>query len=157
MWVEDPALLRIWNQTRLPVVLRGGSIAPLAVRLPYARDNRYWLAESGNRRPQWLGEYKVWSIPKSWFEDVLRRCLVRYRAVYVVQPFRKSEKCAPACWNALGAECECSCMGANHGSGAPEGKWHIVSETLAVRVGRREFSCRLLRPSGWSGAARAER
>lgn len=146
MRLDDPHLRRIWNQGSVPVVWRGGSVRPLVVRLPYALGNREWLAESGNRRPEWLAEDKMWSIPKSWFEYLLQRAIGRYGAVYVIQPFWKTETCAPACWNALRAECECSCMGANHGSGNPEGRWHIVSETLAVRLGTREFSCRLLRP-----------
>lgn len=130
----------------MPVVMRAGDIRPLVVRLPYARGNGDWLAVSGNRKPEWLAEDKMWSIPKSWFEDVLRRALKRYGAVYVIQPFRKSELCAPACWNARGAECECSCMGRNHGSRSPGGQWHVVSETLAVRVGTKEYACRLLKP-----------
>lgn len=36
-------------------------------------------------------------------------------------------------------------MGQNHGSGNPQGKWHIVSETFAVKWKEREYSCRLLK------------
>ena len=144
--MDDPSLIRIWNQTRVPVVVRGGPLGPLVVRLPYADGNRDWLRDSGRSKPDWLRDEKAWSVPKSWLDDLLRRCLRRYGSVYLVQPFRKSEKCAPACLNAIGAHCECSCMGKNHGSGNSAGKWHVVSETLAVRYGRREFSCRLLKP-----------
>jgi hypothetical protein len=137
---------RVWSQKQIPVVLRGGRVRPLIVRLPFASDNRDWLRDEHRNKPEWLSTQKVWSIPRSWFDDVIKRALDRYGAVYVIQPFRKSEKCAPACWNARGAHCECSCMGANHGSDKPRGKWHVVSDTFAVRIGPREFSCRLLRP-----------
>jgi hypothetical protein len=80
----------------------------------------------------------------AWFEDTLKRLLARFGAVYVIQPFNKLEICAPACWNATGAKCECSCMGEHHGSKNHAGRWHVVSETFAVRIREREFSCRLL-------------
>jgi hypothetical protein len=143
---QRSSLQQVWNQTKLPVLLRGGRIRPLVIRLPYAADNRGWLRDAHRTKPEWLPAHKVWGIPKSWFDDVIRRALSRYGAVYVIQPFSKVEKCAPACWNALGAHCECSCMGANHGSGKPTGKWHIVSDTFAVRINGREYSCRLLHP-----------
>ena len=142
----DLRLTRVWNQTRIPVVVRGGRVRPLLVRLPFHIANREGLQGDRRSEPEWLPKHKAWSIPKSWFEQTLRRSLSRYGAVYLIQPFRKSEKCAPACWNAAGALCECSCMGANHGSGKPAGKWHVVSETFAVHVDARELSCRLLRP-----------
>jgi hypothetical protein len=144
--INDANLRRVWSQSKVPIVFRGGPIRPLIVRLPYAPDNRDWLREEKRNRPEWIPEEKAWSVPKSWFEDLLRRILSKYGAAYVIQPFRRDEKCAPACWNAVGAQCECSCMGENHGSGRPEGRWHIVSETLAVRVRAKEYSCRLLRP-----------
>ena len=147
MTITDPRLNSVWNQTRYPVALRGGRVKPLVVRLPYADTNREWLRNDRRTNPIWLSVHKVWSIPKSWFEDTIQRSLDRYGGIYVIQPFHTTEKCAPACWNAIGALCECSCMGANHGSGDPAGKWHIVSETFAVRVNEREFSCRLLRPT----------
>lgn len=143
---NDPRLMQVWTQKRLPVVLRGGRVKPLLVRLPYDTSNRDWLQNGRRTNPEWLSIHKAWSIPKAWFEDTLQRSLARYDAVYVIQPTNETEKCAPACWNALGAVCECSCMGANHGSGNPEGKWHVVSETFAVRINSRYFSCRLLHP-----------
>lgn len=150
MDANDPRLREIWNQDRVPVVVRGGRIRPLLVRLPPAppdaQGNYAWLRNERRTYPESLSRYKAWSIPKAWFEDTLRRALELYGAVYVIQPFKTTEKCAPACWNATGALCECSCMGANHGSGTPVGKWHVVSETFAAQIKERQFSCRLLLP-----------
>jgi hypothetical protein len=141
---HDPKLRRIWGQGRIPVVLRRGKGEPLRVRLPYAEANRAWLRGENRNKPQWNPRFKCWETPKSWFENLIRRALWIYESIYVIQPFNDNEKCAPACWNALGVECECSCMGKNHGSGNPQGKWHVVSDTLAVRWGPRQYSCRLL-------------
>ena len=144
---NDLHLRAVWNQNHLPVVLRGGRVRPLIVRLPYELSNYEWMQNDRRTKPEWLSKFKAWSIPKSWLDDTLRRSLARYGAVYLIQPYSDLEKCAPACWQAKGALCECSCMGKNHGSGNPLGKWHVVSETFAVRINDREFSCRLLRPS----------
>ena len=145
---KDPRLLHIWGQKEIPVLYRPGSGKLLLVRLPYAVTNRPWLKGDHRNQPEWVAEHKCWQTPKAWFEDIVKRSLGKYRRIYVIQPFNTQEKCAPACWNALGAECECSCMGANHGSGNPSGKWHIVSETLAVQWGEKQYSCRLLVPTG---------
>jgi len=142
---NDLNLQSVWGQDSRPVVLRGGPVRPLLVRLPSGRG-RGWLRRRHRGRLEWVADLNAWDIPKSWFEDVLKRCLRTYGAVYVIQPYNSLKRCVPPCWNALGAHCECSCMGANHGSGHPEGRWHIVSETIAIRIGADQFSCRLLLP-----------
>jgi hypothetical protein len=133
----------IWNQTTIPVVYRRGGAEPLMIKLPYAPNNGEWLRNDQRRKPEWISQFKCWNTPKSWFENVVRRLLIRFSRVYVIQPFRVQEKCAPACWNATGIECECSCMGAHHGSGNPSGKWHVISETFAVQWQNRQLACRL--------------
>ena len=131
----------IWAQSRIPVVLRrDGAGEQLRVRLPHDKSNRQWLQ---NGRPKshgaiWFGDMdkRYWELPKAWFNDFVDRALVRYGRLYVIQPYREKEICAPACWNAVGHECQCSCMGYNHGSGNAEGFFE-VSETFAVRWGAR--------------------
>jgi hypothetical protein len=137
-------LKRVWSNPSVPVLYRRGAGNPLLARLPYASTNRSWLWESGRKRPVWLTSKKYWELPQAWFSDLVKRCLDKYGQVYIIQPFRAQEKCAPACWNAEGEICECSCMGANHGSSHPGGRWKIVSETFATRWGERELACRLL-------------
>ena len=144
---KDTRLLQIWNQKLIPVLYRREKGMPLLLRLPYAEDNRAWLKNEHKNQPEWLKDKKCWQVPKAWFERIIRRALVRFGRIYVIQPFNAQEKCAPACWNATGAECECSCIGANHGSSNPVGKWHIVSEALAVNWGPKQYSCRLLTPT----------
>ena len=64
-------------------------------------------------------------------------------AVYIIQPYREQEICARACQEAQGHECQCSCMGANHGIGN-DGSWFEVSDKFSTRWGERELACRLL-------------
>jgi hypothetical protein len=82
-------------------------------------------------------------LPKSWFNDLVDRALRLYGKVYIIQPYREQEICARACQEAQGHECQCSCMGANHGIGN-DGSWFEVSDTFSSRWGERELACRLL-------------
>jgi hypothetical protein len=135
----------IWRQTAIPVIYRPGRGVPLKVKLPYAANNYVWLRDEHRNKPKWNEQFTCWELPSSWFEDVVRRSLARFGRVWVIQPHRAQETCAPACWRATGIECECACMGARHGSENPAGKWHIVSETFAVQWHDRQINCRLIK------------
>lgn len=144
---EAKDLPSIWRQTQIPVVYKQAK-PPLMIKLPFANDNSVWLREGKSRhRPEWNAQYKCWETPASWFEDSIKRILGRFKKVYVVQLHREHQTCAPACWNAQGVHCECSCMGAHHGSGHPNGRWYEVSETFAFHVGSKQYACRLLMSS----------
>lgn len=137
-------LNRIWNQPTIPVIFRQGGKKDLLVRLPYSTDNRVWIKLGHRVNPVWDKEKKHWIIPRSWFNDLVNKCLERYNKVYVIQPYRVQEKCAPACWNAKGHECNCSCMGANHGTQGANSGWLVISEAFATRWETSDFACRLL-------------
>jgi hypothetical protein len=134
----------IWNQKQIPVILRRtGKGQQLRVRLPYNTMNRQWLRNGRKIAPDWIKEHKCWELPKAWFNDFVDRALTKYGKVYIIQPYREQEKCAPACQNATGHECQCSCMGQHHGAGN-DGSWFEVSDTFATRWSDQELACRLL-------------
>lgn len=134
----------VWDQRQIPVVLRrSGTGERLRVRLPVADDNRRWLQNGRRNAPEWFAEKAYWELPKAWFNDFVDRALRRYGKVYIIQPHREQEKCSPACQNAAGHECQCSCMGQHHGAGN-DGTWFEVSDTFATRWGEKELACRLL-------------
>jgi hypothetical protein len=83
-------------------------------------------------------------MPIAWFDDLIQRALERYGQIYVIQLYKQQQKCASACWNAKGFHCECSCLGASHGTGQPGGIWFELSETFAFSWGPTEYACRLL-------------
>lgn len=140
----DDALFKIWNQTKIPVVLRRANKGErLRARLPFAENNRQWLQNGRRISPIWFSEKKFWELPRAWFNDLVDRSLERFGKVYIIQPYREQEKCAPACMSATGHECQCSCMGQNHGAGV-DGSWFVVSETFATRWGDLQLACRLL-------------
>lgn len=141
----EQKLKKIWRQTSTPVLFRQGKGLPLLIRLPYSEDNRTWLKGGNRNRPVWDFQHKCWETPKAWFNDLVKKSLVRYKKLYIIQPYREQEKCAPACWNAIGHECQCSCMGSNHGSQSSSNNWFVVSDSFATRWGKRELACRLMK------------
>ncbi len=144
--MEDTKRLRvIWDQAKIPVILRRSGLGERnRVRLLGAKDDSIWLQTTGKSKPVWFGgKDQYWELPKSWFNDFINGALQRYGQVYIIQPFREQEKCSPACQNAVGHECQCSCMGEHHGAGN-DGSWFEVSDTFATRWKRRELACRLL-------------
>jgi hypothetical protein len=142
--MDKLSLKYVWEQERVPVVLRRtGKGRRLRARLPYAETNRQWLQNDRRTSPVWIASKKYWELPKAWFNDFIERSLVRYGNVYIIQPYREQEKCSPACQNAIGHECRCSCMGLHHGAGN-DGSWFEVSDTFATRWGDQELACRLM-------------
>ena len=136
----------IWLRTSkfVPVLYRRGKGFRLLIRMPYANDNRSWLRNGQKYKPEWIPKLSRWVVPKAWFNTLVKRMLERYGKVYVIQPYREQEKCAPACWNAEGQECECSCMGEYHGTKGPNSNWLIISDTFATRWHDSELACRLI-------------
>jgi len=117
------------------------------VKLPWNPDNRDWLRGDRQRRPKWDPQRRCWEIPRTWLSPMVDQILERWTQLYLIHPYREMEKCAPACWNATGYDCQCSCMGKNHGieqTSRGVGGWHVVSETCAVRWGERTLAVRLM-------------
>jgi len=94
-------------------------------------------------QPDWIKDKGYWETPHTWFNDLVNRLLRKFGKLYIIQPLREQEKCAPACLNAQGHICQCSCLGANHGAGN-DGSWFEVSETFAVRWKEVSYACRLM-------------
>lgn len=144
MAVDKLTLKYVWNQQTAPVALRRtGKGQLLRVRVPFADTNGRWLQNGRTITPIWIAKDRYWELPKAWFNDFVERALSDYGEVYVIQPYREQEKCSPACQNAVGHECQCSCMGLHHGAGN-DGSWFEVSDTFSTRWNDIEFACRLM-------------
>lgn len=149
-------LRRIWKQNAVPVIVRKGKGHKLRVKLPDASDDfeprRRALAflqatRPNGRQPEWLLQYMGWEVSQDWFSDLVGHILTRFGKLFIIQPYREQEKCASRCMTAQGHECQCSCMGANHGAGGPDAGWFEVSETFATRWGDSYLACRLMERS----------
>ena len=151
----EDKLIAVWRQTSIPVIYRQGKGSPLLIRLPYLPDNKDWLRSAKQNKPNWNPKYRCWETPKSWFNELVERTLIRYEKLYIIQPYREQEKCAPACKNAIGHECQCSCMGANHGCHNSNNHEFFSSDAFSVSWREKELACRLMQRSGvlvkWTG------
>jgi hypothetical protein len=143
-------LRNIWNQQMTPVVLRRGGGRRPRLRVPvnrtdadWIRSTRFWLQNVGGNPPTWNESKSYWEVATKRFNALIPLLFSKYPKVYIIQPFRQQEICASRCWNAQGHDCQCSCMGANHGQGK-FGSWLEVSDTFATRYGEQEMACRLL-------------
>ena len=143
--MEDSRRLReIWNQGVTPVVLRrGGSREALRIRLPIDANEFGWISTGKQHAPVWFEFFRYWELGNSRFNDFVDEALKRFGRLYVIQPYREQEKCAPACRNAKGHDCSCSCMGAHHGVG-DGGGWFDVNDAFSTRWNDREVACRLM-------------
>ena len=97
---EEGDAAGIWRQKSLPVIYRPGRGDPLLVKLPFRSNNRTWIRGGRQRKPAWNARYECWEVPNAWFEEVVKQALARFGRVYVIQPYKEKEVCAPACWNA---------------------------------------------------------
>lgn len=147
-------LKRVWRQNEIPVIVRKGSGWKLNVKVPGFTEGLEWyhteraflqsVRPNGNE-PVWQRRFSAWSLPHSWFNDLVPRLLKRFCSLYIIQPYRPQKKCAPKCMTATGHDCECSCMGANHGAGGPDAGWFVVSDTFATSWGESQLACRLMK------------
>lgn len=142
--VTSQQLLQVWKQAEVPVLLRRGPGKRVRLRFQNRPNNLMWLRRDRRTIPHWNDQYRCWEVPKAWFNSLVTQMLDTFGRVYIIQPFREEEKCAPACWSAIGYECQCSCMGANHGSQISGRGWHVISETFAARWNEERLACRLL-------------
>lgn len=141
---SEENIRQVWNQKTIPIVLRRNRKGEkIRIRLPFDQSNREWLQNGRRVSPAWIHDGQYWETPKAWFNDFVNRALEKFGKLYVVQPYNEQEKCAPACMSATGHECECSCMGANHGAGN-DGSWFEVSDVFATRWNGRRLACRLM-------------
>lgn len=147
MQIKDARLAEIWRKANPPVVFKRKAGEPIFVRLHPNPNNFDIVRGSNKRKPKWNERFKCWEIPAAWYDDLAHRLLSRFNGVYLIQLYREQQRCAPACWNASGLHCECSCMGAHHGSGHPGKNWHEVSETFAFEWGNKKYATRLLIPN----------
>ena len=138
--------------SRLVLLRRDGPTEKHRVRLPetvfgpvgaYSEEGFKWLKNSRRNNPTWSDEGRYWEIPKAWLNDTVRRALSEFGSLYIVQPYVETEVCSPSCRDAKRFECNCTCMGVNHGSKNHSG-WLDITDAFSVKFGGRHVASRLL-------------
>ncbi len=136
----------VWKQGKIPVIYRPPKTGDILIRFPNLPISEKWLNEGRKKKPILVNDVIpiYWKFPRSSFNIMVNRILVKYRSLYIIQYYNAQEKCASKCQNAEGFECECSCMGKYHGDSNPKGKWYHVSDTFATQWKGQSLAYRLL-------------
>lgn len=141
---------KAWNQKQFPVILRrkkqAGKNPKLRVRIP-AGTNAYFVLKGGSRRchaPVHITNGNYWELPYSRLNDLVEILAKKFGSVILMQPVMHKQVCASACMEAMGFECECSCLGENHGSRNMDSSWFEVDDTYAVRYEEEEVSLKII-------------
>lgn len=113
--------------------------ARFRVRLPYAADNRQWLKDvcGAGTQPRWADG--CWEIARPHYLALLAALPARVGGpLTVIEDFAEREVCTVSCTNAnpdTSHLCECSCLGANHGSGIAGGAPGVAYRSGWLSVG----------------------
>lgn len=113
----------------------------LWVWMPYqGGSNRLWIKEAlGTRtRPEWNKPAGRWEIARPHLKPVVAALIDRFGEVDVYLEFLAAERCDTRCVEAAGDNCECSCMGENHGGAGYWRRWRQVGDTTLIDLGRIE-------------------
>jgi hypothetical protein len=138
---EERTLAAVWNNGDIPVIAVPVT-GRIKIRIPYSDSNRAWL-QIGRSKPEWDKVKRHWTVPRCWLTRMSKHAVKAFGRCYIVQAFKESERCAPACWNAAGLDCSCSCLGENHGQG-DDGSWYVVDDVFACRAGGVQYAVRLI-------------
>ncbi len=138
-----------WNQRVIPVILRrkrsNEGNPKLRIRLPECGSHYHLLkANPNNHNPVHIKNGDYWELPYSRLNSLVRILGDHYGKVILMQPVKHKQVCAKSCMDAGGFECECSCLGANHGSHNMDSSWYEVDDTYAVRYGEEEVSLKII-------------
>jgi hypothetical protein len=109
----------------------------VVAKIPPQKGNRRWLHESVCIRSPLL-EDKRWYLPRSCLSRLVTAAVDRYGHVVVVRDMKRLSRCAQACLDATGLDCDCSCMGLSHGS-SNVGNW-VATIGDVVFSNRGEFT-----------------
>jgi hypothetical protein len=121
----------------MPWVRRRLGQTRLHVWMPYqGSSNRQWiLQELGTRtRPIWNGSKTPgrWEIARPHLHLVVTSLVQRFGQVDVYLEFSNRTRCDVRCQQAEGDDCECSCLGENHGGAAYWRNWTLVGQTTLL-------------------------
>jgi hypothetical protein len=120
----------------IATVYRPVGTGRIRVRMPYAVGNRAFIHRTLGSlvRPDWNGAEKCWEISRQHMRATVEALADRFGVVEVAIDFRTNSRCDIRCRDAEGDDCDCQCMGENHGGAAYWRNWTQVGETTLVEA-----------------------
>ncbi len=139
----------LWRKYPKYPMLRHNGHSSLLVRLPPEKGAGKLLQGYNRLKVEYDKDARHSKAPFSRLSELTTKLADHYGGVIVFRDSDEVEKCAPSCVKATSpvTECVCSCGGVNHGAGALPAGFHVISESLAVRVaGERKVTVTFVRP-----------
>ena len=97
----------------------------VVAKIPVRKGNLRWLREAVRvRSPRLDGDR--WHLPRNCLVKLVIAGIDRYGYVVVWRDMSRLSRCTRKCLEAEGIECDCSCMGENHGAGVDDGWFERV-------------------------------
>lgn len=131
-----PAPVRVWRPVPTGLGPNGKRTASrrVEVTLPYRHGTRRWLRSvcGAGSRPEFDRVRKVWLVSRPHFGAVVAALVGEYGAVDVYADHTARSACGALCREAVGDECDCSCLGENHGGQVWRKEWIKLSEEWLV-------------------------
>lgn len=114
----------------IPTVYRPAGSGRITVRMPYALGNRAWIHHNlgSGIHPVWNTTDKRWELARNHLRATVEALVERFGIVDVVIDSYAVTRCR----DAVGDDCDCQCVGENHGGAAYWKHWHAVGETTLI-------------------------
>ncbi|MBN6040063.1 endonuclease domain-containing protein [Amycolatopsis sp. 195334CR] len=87
----------------------------VVAKIPARKGNRRWLHKTVRIRSPRLVDDR-WLLPRNCLVRLVTAAIDRYGFIAVCRDMSMLSRCNRACLEATGFECDCSCLGAHHGT-----------------------------------------
>lgn len=118
------------------------------VRISHPEDNRAWLGSirTRGRGLLWQREERHCECHSAWLAALAEVVLAHHCRVWLMQQFDCRAGCNESCITGRGLDCECGCLGRNHGAGLVDGWAQRIEANDACALLGVVYACRLLGP-----------
>ncbi|KAB8186986.1 hypothetical protein FH608_046390 [Nonomuraea phyllanthi] len=124
-------------------------------KVPPRKGNFRWLHHTLEIRSPSL-EGDRWSLPRNCLMKFVMAAIDRFGYVAVYRDMSKLSRCTKSCLDAMGMECDCSCLGAHHGESS--GGWfERVGDAVVADLGEIARTKVVYGPKGAEGGAQVYR
>lgn len=103
-------------------------------KIPPRKGNRRWLHHTLGIRSPRLDDDR-WHLPRSCLIKLVTAAIDRFGYVAVFRDMSKLSRCTKTCLEAMGMECDCSCLGTHHGEANSENWFERIGDAVVADFG----------------------
>jgi hypothetical protein len=125
----------------------------VVARTPAGEADLPWLRGTVCVRSPRLDADGRWQLPRSCATRLVTAAIDRYGYVVLWRDMSRLSRCTKACLEAVGTECDCSCLGLHHGESAADGWFEAVGDVVVADLGEKTRAAVVYGPAGTVGGA----